>query len=185
MPPLIGTSIVTAGIVMRSSSTPIGIRPCARPYQAESTSAAPTTIRPEASTPATVRCTQPAESSNAATPAPISSRLIVTGVRNGRGRGRRTRGGTGGGPGHGACWVHALVVGGCGGTGSDGGRGNAGGGDAVLAGSDSRLDGTGLDGTGLDRSGIGGVAGTGGASARSSSGLRNRSTAAPPAMRSS
>src|SRR5438552_2040204 len=175
MPPLIGTSIVTAGIVTRSSSTPIGIRPRARPYQAESTSAAPTMMSPDASTPAAVRCTQPAESSNAATPAPISSRLIVSGVRNGRGRGRRTRGGTGGGAGHGACWVHALVVGGCGGTGSDGGRGNAGGGDAVAAGSDSRLDGSGLNGSGL-----GGVGEAGRASARSASGRRNRSTGGPP-----
>src|SRR5204863_2850930 len=84
-------------------------------------SAAPTTISADASTPATVKWTAPAPSSTAATPAPIIRRLIVSGVRKGRRRGRRTRGL--GGSGHGAVWVHALVGG--------GGRSAAGGGGGI------------------------------------------------------
>src|SRR3954468_4984415 len=124
--------MLTAGIVARRRITPIGIKPCARPYQAENTNAAPTTISLDASTPAAVRCTEPAESSSAAMPAPINSTLIVGGVRKGRCRRRCTCRGLGGGAGHGACCVHALVVGGSGGT---GGSGNVGGDSAVASGS--------------------------------------------------
>ena len=92
---------------------PIGTRPCARPAHADTTSARPMTPKPMAPTATGSTSIAPVTSSNRATPAPSSRMLIVSGVRNERGRGWRGTGGRRGGSsqcGQGVRCVHALSV---------------------------------------------------------------------------